>query len=149
MYKHASGVCRTPLESSCRGGHFEYRLVYTRAIDMPSAVADIEPIDGHSGHGNLPAYSCTHRHVHRHVFSWLRRHVCVHMLTRMHVCVCTEIWHSRVPTIPPKAVCATSHAHTHFCDHTHWSSLARCLILYRLCIDSISAIANGMSTVWV
>ena len=39
-YRHAPGMCRVPLESSRRGRHFEYRHVYTRAIAMPSAMAD-------------------------------------------------------------------------------------------------------------
>ena len=31
-------TCCVPLESSRRGGHFEYRNVYTRAVDRPSAM---------------------------------------------------------------------------------------------------------------
>ena len=34
------GACYAPLESSRRGGRFEYRHVHTRAIDVPSAMAD-------------------------------------------------------------------------------------------------------------
>ena len=39
--RHAPRMCRARLESSRRGGHFEYRHVYPRAIDMPSAMADV------------------------------------------------------------------------------------------------------------
>ena len=34
------GTCRAPLESSRRGGRFEYRRAHTRAVGMPSAMAD-------------------------------------------------------------------------------------------------------------
>ena len=33
-------MCRAPLESPRRGGDFEHRHSYTRAIDMPSAMPD-------------------------------------------------------------------------------------------------------------
>ena len=36
-----TGTCCVPLESSRRGGHFEYRHAYARAVDMPSAMADV------------------------------------------------------------------------------------------------------------
>ena len=41
--RHALRVCYTPLESPRRGGVFEYRHACTGAMDMPSAMADIEP----------------------------------------------------------------------------------------------------------
>ena len=36
-------VCYTPFETSRQGGHFEYRHVHAHAVDMPSAMADVEP----------------------------------------------------------------------------------------------------------
>ena len=38
VYRHAFDMCHAPLESSCRGGHFEYRHVHSRTVDMPSAM---------------------------------------------------------------------------------------------------------------
>ena len=35
------GECYAPFECSCQGGHFEHWRAYTRAIDMPSAMADV------------------------------------------------------------------------------------------------------------
>ena len=43
-YKRAADLCYAPLESSRRGGHFEYRHVCTRAAVLPSAMADVEPM---------------------------------------------------------------------------------------------------------
>ena len=44
-------LCYAPLESSRRGGRFEYRRTYTRATDVPSAMADV----GRAGHLPLAA----------------------------------------------------------------------------------------------
>ena len=41
-YRHALAMCYVSLESSRRGGHFEYRHAHTRAMDTPSAMADVE-----------------------------------------------------------------------------------------------------------
>ena len=40
VYRRAVGTRHIPLESSRRGGHFEYRHVRTRTMDMPSAMAE-------------------------------------------------------------------------------------------------------------
>ena len=37
-------VARTVGKLSAEAGHFEYRHVYTRAVDTPSAMADVLPI---------------------------------------------------------------------------------------------------------
>ena len=37
-YRRAMSMCHAPFESSRRGGRFEYRHVFTRAIAMPSAM---------------------------------------------------------------------------------------------------------------
>ena len=37
-YGHALGMYHAPFENSRRGGHFEYRHVYTRTVDRPSAL---------------------------------------------------------------------------------------------------------------
>ena len=49
LYMHARGMWHTLSERSCQGGHFEYRHVRTCAVDMPSAMADIEPYAARSG----------------------------------------------------------------------------------------------------
>ena len=41
--RHVSGTRRALLESSRRGGHFEYRRVHTRGVETPLAMADVMP----------------------------------------------------------------------------------------------------------
>ena len=38
IYRRALGIGYVPLESFHRGGHFKYRHIYARAVDMPSAM---------------------------------------------------------------------------------------------------------------
>ena len=46
------GTCFAPLKSPRRGGRFEYRHAYIRAIEMPSAMADVV-CDNAAGQGAL------------------------------------------------------------------------------------------------
>ena len=58
VYRHALATRHAPLDSSRRGGHFEYRHAYTRAIDH--AVGDGRSVSQKRGRRRVPGRA---RHV--------------------------------------------------------------------------------------